>query len=106
MEGSCACDVYLDDCEMLEDFELHDVRARYGHRCYDCGDVIPPGTVYSYATGREYDGAYWGYKQCPPCAAIQRDYGCVWGDLVEQIWECLGVNYVTGRTVDDEEDDT
>jgi len=46
-----------------------------------------------------YDGSASTDRMCSTCRAIWRDlFGCVIiGELRNEIWQCLGIDYVTGE---------
>ncbi len=93
MECGCACNV---EWEPWEFFECCDVRARKRHKCCECGGQIEVGELYEYAKGRS-DGIFQDYHTCIPCARIRVDHCCSYGGVAEELWECLGFNYVTGE---------
>jgi hypothetical protein len=102
--GSCSCDCDYDANRVWSPRER---RARQEHQCEECGCTIERGQRYYYASYLGSDGPPWGeYKCCLPCHRIQRDYApcCALGELREVIWECLGINIVTGETLDDDDD--
>lgn len=103
METSvCSCDDY--DVEPCKYFQARFIKARKEHRCNDCDATIKPGEMYEKITGYS-DNEWFTHKQCRVCRQIQRDYGCYIGELREQVQELLGVDYVTGETFDDDDEE-
>jgi hypothetical protein len=91
---SCDCSVDIDDCgaSCSSTFVR---KARKPHTCCECGEVIPVGKKYQEDTGI-YDGRAFRYRTCIGCAAIRQHYcpsGWYWGELRNQILECLGFDY-------------
>lgn len=83
-------------------------KARKEHVCEECNEVIEVGARYAYTTYLPYDGPPWQvYICCLPCEAIKDEWAdcCYIGGLREAIWECLGLDYVTGETIDDDEEE-
>lgn len=46
-------------------------KARKDHKCHECGDVIPKGTHYLYAT-YIWEGEPHTYKCCDRCVAVKK----------------------------------
>lgn len=86
---SCYCDEVVEIC--VETWQT----ARKPHKCCECGDTIKPGSRYL----REFtalDGKCNTHKTCAPCHSIRTAYcpsGFEWGNLVQQIFDCLGFDY-------------
>lgn len=59
-------------CEMPEAFSQKERFARKDHRCCECVEVIPKGTLYLYSSG-VWDGQGRSYKTCSPCAAVRQE---------------------------------
>jgi len=101
MECGCLCDDSA--CGMVEFYDRGVVIARKQHRCCECREMIPQGQQYEYARGKA-DGSFYTAKTCLTCARIRDAYCCCeHGALRELLWDALGVDYVTGETIDDEE---
>jgi hypothetical protein len=76
--------------------------ARKVHVCSECGDDIQPGEKYEYVAGL-WDGSWSVYKTCWTCCMIRDDLlpcGYFHGNMREDIWECYGVDLITGETSD------
>jgi hypothetical protein len=101
-EEACACDLDGDPAELWEEMT---VRARKPHRCCECGSVIPIGARYLYVKGLA-DDEWFRYRTCLPCWGIRRDYGkySPLGCLAEDIWKLLGVDIVTGKNKEDDDE--
>lgn len=99
----CGCSTYC-NYDGPEAFSINYPRARKKHRCCECREIIPAGVEYERVWG-----IWWGnmdtFKTCMICVEIRRDYGgcAAYGHLREEIWNCLGVDYVTGRIREDDE---
>jgi hypothetical protein len=102
------CDCSVDVDEMPEFFLTDIVKARKEHKCCECDAKISVGEKYERVKGK-WSGEIFTFKTCLICKRIREDYcptGWEYGGLQEAIWECLGLNYVTGETAyDDDEDD-
>lgn len=95
MECSCSCACNI-DYEPPEFFNDRIMRARKEHKCCECGEAICIGEKYEYITGK-WDGNFDTFKTCLPCSRIRKQYGCALGSLRDDLWECLGMDYVTGE---------
>jgi hypothetical protein len=99
------CGCVIDSCigSMPTFHREREVRARKEHVCCECGEIIHPGEMYEDVIG-VWDGRFETYKTCWLCYRIRREYCCCWtyGCLREDLWEVLGVDYVSGRVDDDE----
>lgn len=102
MECGCSCGY---DYEPASVYNVTEPRARKDHKCCECGGQIQPGEKYEYVWGVGTDGAFTA-KTCLTCARIAKDYCCNHGTLRETIWEITGVDYVTGETWSDGEDES
>lgn len=73
-------------------------KARKEHTCCECKETIKPGEVYERHNGC-WDGAWRTYLTCMPCQRIRKAYCCSWvyGELHDDIWGALGVDYITGE---------
>jgi len=71
-------------------------KARKQHVCYECHLPIQPGERYQHISGI-WDGRPDSFKTCEPCAQIRKDFcssGYVFGELREQLWNCLEIDYL------------
>ena len=95
MECACDCSADYDPPAIVRE-AIHWARKTY--ICCECGEQIKPGQRYERADGK-WD-KYWStYATCMPCLAIRKAYcpqGWVYGELLETISECLGLDYITG----------
>ena len=99
---SCDCSADIDDGPSF--FNETFPRARKVHKCCECNGDIKPGEKYHKASGK------WGdrlntYKTCMPCHNIREhycQYGYYFGELEEQISECIGFSYLE---IPEEDDD-
>ncbi len=76
--------------------------ARKQHTCCECGLSIAPGERYERVEGC-WEGTWSTFKTCDPCARIRKDYcasGWIYGELRDTLWECLGIDYITGEVAD------
>ena len=92
---ACDCSIDLGLFDRAVRFESFIRRARKPYACGECGDVIEVGERYEYVRGL-WDGHYDTHRTCLPCTRI-RDWYCpsafVYGEVREQISECLGFDY-------------
>lgn len=99
------CDCSIDHDNGPKVFDSSVIKARKDHRCIECREVIPPGAYYHRDKGLWEHG--WDcYDTCLTCGRIREDYcshGYTYGELGEAIQECLGFDYVTGETFEDDE---
>jgi hypothetical protein len=101
MECGCSCDYYDGDYEPIELYERKWRVARKTHQCIECLREIKPKEKYEWHK-MKYDDTWWEGKTCNQCVSIRDDYGCgSHGNLREEIWECLGIDIVTGKIKDD-----
>lgn len=101
MTCSCECDY---DYEMPEFVCTTIVTARKAHKCCECGCPIPAGTRYERVSGK-WCGDFDSFKTCLPCAAIRKDFGCSYGGVRNDLWCSQGIDYVSGDTTDDGDED-
>lgn len=97
MQCDCSVDVDGDTAVM---FRVKQVKARKQHACCECGDVIEVGESHEMVTGL-WDGSWDTYRTCAYCERIRSAYcpgGYYYGELAEQIYECLEFDYRTGET--------
>ncbi len=69
--------------------------ARKEHVCCECGEPIRKGERHQYSSG-VWDGAWGSFRTCRTCVAIRERYcphGWVYGDLAEQIYDCIEFDY-------------
>ena len=99
----CSCSLYITDSP--PDFYIAKTRkAKKEHTCCECGSIIKPGSNYEHVSGK-WDGSVDIYKTCLLCVRIRNDlFSPTWvhGCLRSDIWDCLGLDYLTGETIDDE----
>jgi len=91
---NCACTWLDGSAEPGVVFETYPT-ARRRYRCCECRDVINPGEKHECHKG-VWDGEWSTYRTCMACAQIRRDYegeGYVYGELGQQIYDCLGFDY-------------
>jgi hypothetical protein len=69
-------------------FSTERVRARKPHRCEECHQIIPVGSVYERHSGK-FDGDFYSGKACLLCAEIRDVFSC--GDSYEYgtLWELM-----------------
>lgn len=101
MEYGCDCSCDYDDGEHPAVHTEQVVRARKTHVCCECGEEIKVGEQYERAKGL-WDGSWGTYTTCIPCMRIRDDLcSCfIYGHLRETVWDCLGIDLVTGETRD------
>ncbi len=99
MEGPCSCDV--DYGFRPELYSERNVQARKKHKCCECNETICKGDVYERIIGK-WDGDFGSFATCATCAKIRSVQApcSLIGSLRETLWECLGVDYVTGEFAD------
>ena len=105
MNDACCCSVEVD--EPAEVYLARVLTARREHRCLECGELIEPGEQYEQVTAR-WDGHWNTYKTCYLCLRIRNDlFPCGWyfGQMREDIRECLGIDYVDGEDFWEDDDD-
>ncbi len=93
---SCDCSVDVDEDPELYNESLR--TARKQHTCCECGRTIEPGEQYQVAAAL-WDGEWATFKTCLGCSRIRNRFcpgGFIFGELAEQIKECVGFNYVSG----------
>ena len=102
---SCDCSVDV-DCEGRAWCSVVKIRkSRKTHKCEECGDPIVPGQRYEYASGI-WDGRPDSHRTCLTCVAIRDRYcpgGYYYGELAQQIEDCLGFDYREVPVGDEEE---
>ncbi len=87
----CSCDVDCPPSVATTTWR----KARKQHTCCECGDPIKPGDRYEYVSGC-WDGRWDDHHTCKTCVAIRERYcphGWCYGELAQQIEECLGFDY-------------
>jgi len=89
--SDCEVCLYADFDGNVEFFnKAHHVAAKE-HRCHECRQPIPIGTVYEYVSGK-FDGDFWTQKTCLICAEIADTFYCegrVYGNLWEDMYEVM-----------------
>jgi len=96
MECGCVCDF---DCFPAVYRQSKPV-ARKPYKCCECGGPILAGQKYDYVFAIWNDGAE-TFRTCLVCARIRDDYCCSHGNLRQNLWDSLGVDYITGAVDDD-----
>lgn len=98
----CCC--YIDDVEPNDVHREVTRTARIGHKCTECGDAIEPGEKYEHVT--LLNDGYWStYKTCRLCLRIRADFFCggwYYGNMRDDLLECIGFDYVDGPGEDDD----
>lgn len=94
---NCDCSVsFGNDFYCLQDKMI---TARKRHTCRECGSLIMPGEKYQlYKCVGE--GAIFTSKTCVTCVAIRNRYcpnGWYMGELRVRLWDCVGMDYITGK---------
>ena len=93
------CDCSTDDFEPASVYVESWRRARKEHKCCECHAPIRVGERHQFASGL-WDGAWGSFRTCKACADIIADRcpsGYQFGGLRETLWECLGLDYVSGE---------
>lgn len=103
----CSCSI--DACDLgvvAECFSEKMVKARKEHKCCECGETIKKGETHEVASAL-WDGDWGTYRTCAICRTIRNAYCCTWyyGGLRETLWEYLELDYITGETINGEDDD-
>jgi len=101
---SISCDCSCDIDEGPDFYHESFPKARKVRKCCECNGEILPGSKYHKVTGK-WHGKIRTYNTCTPCHSIRKHYcfyGFYFGELSEQIMECIGFDYTE---VPDEEDD-
>jgi len=89
------CDCSCHDYDPASVYSEHTVRARKPHECCECGETIPVGAPHEHVTGC-WDGNWSVYRTCGSCVSIREHFcpgGWIFGELAEQVRECLGFDY-------------
>lgn len=85
------------------DFGIVQIRtARKRYKCLECSEPIEPGQRYEYVRGC-WEGAFDTHRTCVLCARIRDDLfscGFYYGELFSQLWDCYGIDLMTGETAD------
>lgn len=90
---SCDCSIEAADLPKL--CKTKWVEARKNHQCGECREGIPPGKTYERVKGL-WDDRWYTFKTCLGCVRIREHFcahGWVYGDLAEQVSECIGYDY-------------
>jgi hypothetical protein len=97
MSSDYCCSV---EVEEMPEFCVTDiVKAKKEHKCCECHDKISVGEKYERVKGK-WGGEFSTFKTCLICKSIREDYcpvGWEYGGLRETLYECLGLDYVTGQ---------
>jgi len=101
---SCTFDAY--DGDPADCYTVFDMSSNHDQRCCECGETIPRGTPHEYVSG-SWDGFWMRYRTCLTCRRIRDSYYCtyLYGGLRESLWNDLGLDYITGDTVNDDEEE-
>jgi len=102
---SCDCSVDCSDYESPSVCHTEWRKARKEHTCEECGEPIKVGERHEYVCGL-WDGRWDRHRTCAPCVAIRARYcphGFIYGELAQQIEECLGFDYREVPELDEEE---
>lgn len=98
------CDCSLEGAGDENEYYTAQIRkARKPHICCECKGEIKPGTNYEHVTLKS-DGSWDCFKTCEICLRIRKRFcsgGWFFGQLVDQVYCCVGINYVTGELNDD-----
>jgi hypothetical protein len=101
---TCDCSV---DCNEPPRCSTEATRtARKRHTCIECRESIAPGERYVDESGIDYAGTPYRFSTCTPCHRIREHYcpnGWWWGELAETLKDCIGFDYVTGPSDDDDD---
>lgn len=90
----CDCSVDIGEPNRVDSCVVR--RARVAHRCVECDRVIDPGEMYAVDSGIDVDGAAFRYKTCLGCYRIRQRFcssGWYFGQVAEQVAECIGFDY-------------
>jgi hypothetical protein len=103
----CLCDVDYIDCDIPEEVS-HETRiAGKRIRCCECDGWILKGEEHEFTEG-QWEGDYYTFRTCASCVLIRDslfpDRQFTYTGLRKTIWDCLGLDYVTNETIDDEKD--
>lgn len=101
MSLSCSCSMDVNE-KTADVYLARRLKARKRHECGECGDDIEPGEVYEQVTGL-WHGHWSTHKTCRLCLLIRKDLmPCGWyfGLMREDLRECLGFDYVTGKDLE------
>jgi hypothetical protein len=100
----CTCVCEVDVHEWPQFHQVATRKARKRHRCCECNEPIMPGQLYEHVSGK-WDGTFSVVRTCLRCARIRDDFcrSYIYGGLREALWHCLGLDYITGHTIDEED---
>ncbi len=98
MESLCNVDVSYDYPEFYS-ASIH--KARKPRECCECGEQIKSGDRYEYVAGK-WDGHFEVFCTCMACMNVRNGQMSNWchGQLREDLWECLGIDYIDGRVAE------
>lgn len=92
---SCDCSI---DVDSFPDICNESIKtARKQHVCCECSRAIKPKEKYHIVTGL-WEHEWSTFKTCLGCSRIRNHfckYGFIFGNLAEQIEECIGFNYLS-----------
>lgn len=97
MSETMCCTLGEYDGERPEFYSDKMVKGRKEHKCCECFETIPKGTVHHRITGK-WEGDIDTFRTCPRCKAIRDDHssggGYTLGTMWEEIEECWGEDYL------------
>jgi hypothetical protein len=82
-------------------------KARKQHQCVECGRTIESGELHEVASGINSDGAPFRYRTCLGCYRIRQRFcsgGWFFGEVTEQVRDCLGFDFSDDPSEWDEDD--
>jgi hypothetical protein len=101
MTEYCCCS--CPDADPPEIFKEEIRKARKSYKCGECKGEIKPGEQYEYVRGR-WEGYWSEHRTCIICKRIRDDLcscGFLYGQLQGAVWDCLGIDIVTGEMEED-----
>jgi len=104
---SCCCvDRDLNDVDVVDLKHEKNIPARKPEKCVECGAVIEKGQIHRYENGLS-NGKWVTYRTCIPCFKIRQEFCCswVWGEVLNDVQECLDDASYGLDDKEDEEDD-
>jgi len=102
----CTCDCgYDDDGDRFEFNRISYPTARKTHKCDECGGAIQPGQKFELSMAK-WAGGLSACKTCDLCRRIRENHcSCSpYGSMRDDIWECMGFDYVTGDMNEDDDE--
>jgi len=89
----CTCNIDIDHDGGPDCHSEKIVKAKQGHRCYECLKDIKPGDKYEYTSGK-WDGCFLVYKTCLDCRSLRNQffssftYTMIWDDFDDYLGDC------------------